>query len=367
MDLILYILMSLALSFLWAPIIIGILYRLKFRQKGKAEVDEKIKSRKKTIGVPVMGGFIIVIPLLLLYFFLSLHQSSMGYIPVVILVIGAAIGFLDDYLDLFGKVNGSKTKVYSKVNPFIYRNFLTWSIYRWITWPFRIFNKTVDDVGSIQSGLRASHKLLLELGLAVGISYWWYKMSGDAGDPNFWLPIIGELNIGWWIVPISTLIMVAFSAAFTITDGLDAISPGTHAIAYFLMGLVANYLGYTDVAILCMLVLGTELTFYYFNIPPARVEMSDVGTVPMGMLFAFIGLATNRLMILPIVGFIFVAEILSTILQSFSAMFFTKKVFKMAPIHHHFEMMGWSREKIVMRFYFVAIVVGLMGMVVAMW
>lgn len=361
MEQIKYIVISLVSSFVLAPLIIGLLYKLKMRQQGKSEVDEVIQERKVKIGVPVMGGLIIVIPVLALYFVFGL-EKELGYVPVLIVAFGAVVGFLDDFLKIV--MNGPRNKsdeVYSKVNPIIYRNFITWSIYRYITAPFRIFTEYVDEAGSYQTGLKASYKLILEILLAFSASYFFYNEFGG----EFWFPFVGSVDLGVISIVINALLMVGMAVGFSVADGLDALSPGTQAIGFAGLGFLAAILGHAEISYLCALIVGAELTFYYFNIPPARVEMSDVGTIPLGMLFILCGMYINRSFVTPIVGFIFVGEILSSFLQNIWAVVFLKRLFKMAPIHHHFEIVGWSSEKIVMRFYFAAMAAGLVGLLIA--
>jgi len=361
MEEIKYILSAILVSFLIAPVVIGLLYRFKLQQKGKHEVDSVIEGRSRSIGVPVMGGLIILLTVIILYFYFGL-QRSLGYIPVVILFGGGVVGFLDDFLNVFRRPAKKGTVVYSNVNPFIYKNFLTWSIYRTITWPFRLFSDSVDEAGSYQTGLKASHKLLLTIIFVGVVEIMILKEMGSM----MWIPGVGNVDLGMFTVFINMFMMLVFSMGFFVADGIDALSPGTQAIAYLMVGLLAHFLGYDDISLLAMLVVGAELTFYYFNIPPARVEMSDIGTIPLGILFAAIGIMMNRALILPVIGFVFFAEIASSFLQTFFAVFFQKKLFRMAPLHHHFEMMGWSQEKIVMRFYFFAVGVGLAGVLLAL-
>ncbi|MBN2100553.1 hypothetical protein JW710_01515 [Candidatus Dojkabacteria bacterium] len=356
-----YILLSLVATFFIAPAIINILYSLKFRQKGKDEVDQVIKERKKKIGVPVMGGLMILISVISLYFVLGLYQK-LGYIPVIIFGLGGGLGFVDDFMNVFSREKRNNVEVYEKVNPIIYRNFFTWTLFRYITWPARVFTGSVDEAGSYQTGMRASQKLFFEILLSVLIAYLFYLGFGG----EMWIPIVGIVDLGWFSVVVNSCLLVLFSMGFSVTDGLDALSAGTHAIGFALMGILAAMLGYESVSLFCMLIVGSELTFYYFNIPPARVEMGDIGTIPLGMLFVYVAMLTERSLITPIIGFIFVAEVLSSILQWLSSVFLLKKIFKMAPIHHHFEVLGWSQEKIVMRFYFIAIGAGLAGILLAM-
>lgn len=361
MEFIKYALISLTVSFALAPIVIGLLYKLKLRQQGKIEVDKILQGRKRTIGVPVMGGSIIVITVLILYFVLGIHKD-LGYTPVVLLVGGAFVGFLDDFIDVIGKQKKTADVVYTKVNPIVYRNFFTWKLFQYLSWPFRIFSRSVDNAGSVRTGLKASHKLFLEIILAFVISYLFYIEKGGV----FWIPAIGSVDLGIFSILVNSIFMVLICIGFSVADGIDGMSAGTHAIAFAMVGILAYFLGNETVASVCLIIVGAELTFYYFNIPPARVEMSDIGTVPLGMLFVLLLGYINRVAVSPVIGFVHVAEFLSSFLQTFWVMFFSKKLFKMAPIHHHFEMLGWSPEKIVMRFYFISLVVGLSGVLLGL-
>lgn len=367
MNYLLYTITSLTLSFVLAPVIIGILYKLRFRHEGvtKLEVDLQINRDRVNLGVPVMGGIIIVITVLSLYFVFGLNKS-IGLTPVIILVGGAIIGFLDDFVNLSGKKQqldeGSSVKVKKNVNKIIYGDFFIWRVYQVITWPIRVSSRTVNESGSVNTGLSPALKLLMELLLAGGVAYLFFK---NYGDTSIWLPIIGNLELGIFSLLIFAGSLVFFSLGVSIADGIDGLSAGTHAIAYLMLGVMCIFLGYPELAKLSFLILGAELTFYYFNIPPARVEMSDIGTIPLGMMMVYIATAADRLLPVYLIGFIFVAEILSDVIQVFSHRFFNKPVFKMAPIHHHFEMIGWKPEKIVMRFYFFGTIAGLIGVITA--
>ncbi|MBN1618726.1 hypothetical protein JW887_05310 [Candidatus Dojkabacteria bacterium] len=361
---VIYILISLILSLIIAPLIIEILYRLKFRQHGKVEVQEHSKTKKTNIGVPIMGGIIIILTVTILYFSLGM-QNRLGYLPLIIILGGGIIGFLDDFYDVIGKKNGSQTPVvYSDVNPIVYCCYPIWLLFKYLSWPFKLFSRSVDDAGSVKTGLQASKKLFIEIIVSFVIAILIYQSTKGA---NFWLPVIGDLNIGFWSVLITTSFFVIFALGFSVADGIDGLSAGNHAISFAILGVVCYALGFLWLGHLCMVVVGSELTFYYFNIPPARVEMSDIGTIPLGLLFAFIAISINRAILLPFFGVIFFMEIFSDVIQVFFATFFLRKIFKMAPIHHHFEMIGWSLEKIVMRFYFFSAVFGLVGAAIALY
>lgn len=367
----LYAISALILAFAIAPLVINVLYSLKFRQMGKIEVDSKISDRKRTIGTPVMGGFIIIITVLFILFVSGISFNTNFGVPMLILLVGGALlGFLSDFFDLKEKAGMSSGGiVYEKVNPLLYQSFFAYQVFRLLTLPFR----WVDGVASYKTGMRSSIKFFLEL-LIVGIAMWLLQYGFHYSLDVVWVPFLGDVvlgnvlgtNVGVGVaMGFDVFVIVAFANAFSWTDGIDAISAGNHAIAFAFLGVLAYLLGNSIIALVCAVVVGAELSFYYFNIPPARIEMSDVGTIPLGLLFGFIAILLNRTLISPIIGFVFFIEIMSSILQIISFKFFKRFIFRMAPLHHHFELVGWSKEKIVMRSYFVQIVAGIIGVLIA--
>lgn len=347
-------------SFAIAPIVIRVLYALKIRQQGKAEVDEFIKDRNYSKGTPIMGGIIIIIPLLITYYWIGLHRT-LGYTLPLILVLATGTGFLTDYLDLFGKKESIYGRVKSSYNKIIFHNFTTWRIYQIITSPIRIIANPINNVASFNTGISPALKLFLMTAITGFFSFQIYKHTGNT---LITIPFITKINLGQWIIPFNTILMLGFANAFCWADGLDGMSAGNHFIAFLFAGIIAYLLGNTEIALLCFAVVGTELTFYYFNIPPARVEMSDIGTIPLGTLFGYIFISLNQHLISIIVGIFFVVEITSSIIQPLWIKIFKRQLFKMAPLHHHFEMVGWSKEKIVMRSYFFSIIAGLVGLLI---
>jgi len=355
-------LLSLCLSFLIAPIVINILYKLKFRQMGKSEVETIITNRKKSIGVPVMGGIIIVFPFLVVSLCILPHSQLILAIMVTT-ILYSILGFINDFYDLTGKINIKEGKVYSRVNKIVFKNFTTWSIFRYLTLPFKLLAYPIDSVASFQTGLRPSIKFYFEYLLAIIIMTFAYQQGLAT---IIWLPFGITITNLYVVILFNATVIVSFINAFSWTDGVDAISPGNQGISFMLAGILSLVLGYYSFAIMSFTIVGAEITFYYFNIPPARIEMSDVGTIPLGFLFALLCILTNRTILSPLLGIVFVIEILSSILQGFSLSIFKKKVFDMAPIHHHFEIKGWSKEKIVMRSYFIQLVAGIVGLLLAL-
>lgn len=349
------LLFSLFFTFSLAPQIIDWLYKLNIRKKSKAGLDDFLEAHRSKVGVPLMGGLIVLFPTIILN--LSFNQAGETLFLLAILILGGAVGFCDDLLTVFGHERLS-LRVRDSVNPLVSFSEISWNLYRLALWPWNRLKNFFAAMGSQASGLRAHEKFLLELTVAGGASLWLYLALGQRA---VWLPFLGYWALGWAFIGLAALLMVGFASAFGLTDGLDGLSGGTHALSFLAYGIIAYLLGLLPIAYFCAILTGAELAFLYFNIYPARVEMSDVGTVPLGMVFALIGIMTNRIWLLPVVGLVFVLEISSSFLQVLWVKLGFGKLLRMAPLHHHFEMAGWPETKVTMRFWWLAAAASLLG------
>lgn len=349
------LLFSLFFTFLLAPQVIDVLYRLNIRKRAKAGLDEFLGTHRDKRGVPLMGGLIVILPVLLLNIFLN-RSPEVGLLLLVTLG-GTLIGFGDDLLNVFGHERLT-LRVRESVNPWVAFSEVSWRIYRLFLWPWNRLKGFFTAMGSTASGLRAHEKFLLESFLALGVSSWLYF---GLNQQAVWLPFLGERPLGIFYIPLIALLLVVFASAFGLTDGLDGLSAGTHALSFLAYGVIAYQLGLLPLAYFCAILTGAELAFLYFNIYPARIEMSDVGTVPLGMVFVLVGVLTNRLWLLPILGLIFILEIGSSFFQILFLNLGRGKILLMAPLHHHFEMKGWPEAKVTMRFWLLATVTSFLG------
>jgi len=177
---------------------------------------------------------------------------------------------------------------------------------------------------------------------------------------------VGDIFLGLWYIPLFILVIVGLAFAVNETDGLDGLAGGTLAISYGAFGFIALVEGKVALAAFCGTVMGALLAFLWFNIYPARFFMGDTGSMALGATLGVIAFLTNSVAVLPIIGFIFVIEALSVIIQIFSKKFFHKKVFLSAPIHHHLEALGWPETKITMRFWVISAVMAVIGMMIAL-
>jgi phospho-N-acetylmuramoyl-pentapeptide-transferase len=179
------------------------------------------------------------------------------------------------------------------------------------------------------------------------------------------VPFIGDVFIEPWIyVPFAAFAIVASSNGVNITDGLDGLAGGTLAFAFvsFMIIALLNQPAQPNIAFLCALIVGALLGFLWFNVHPAQIIMGDAGSLSLGATLAVVALITGQILVLPIIGLIFVLETMSDIIQiGYFKLSGGKRIFRMAPLHHHFELGGWDEEKITLRFWIVGILAGLLG------
>ncbi len=222
-----------------------------------------------------------------------------------------------------------------------------------------------DDVINIKSlgrgiaGMRAKLKSILLI-LVASIGGWWFysKLGVDAIN----IPFVGGFELGWLIVPLFVLVVYATANAVNISDGLDGLAGGLAASAFGAYAVIAFIEQKYGLAGFCMTVVGGLLSYTWFNVYPARFFMGDVGSFALGTALAVVALLTDTVLLLPIIGFVFVVEAGSVILQIASKKLRGgKKIFRIAPIHHHFEAIGWPETKVTMRFWIIGQVAAFIG------
>lgn len=226
----------------------------------------------------------------------------------------------------------------------------------------------IDDIinirgsGSGVAGLPSKLKLMLiSLVALIGGIYFYTKL--DVSSIN--VPFVGDWTIGWLIIPLFVLAVVGAANAVNITDGLDGLAGGLVAIAFANYALIAFLQERFGVAGFCMTIVGILLSYTWFNIYPARFFMGDVGSFSLGTALGVVAMITDTVLILPIIAAIPVIEAGSSLIQILSKKFRNgKKIFKIAPIHHHFEASGWPETKVTMRFWVLGQVCGFVGIVI---
>ncbi len=326
---------SFVIAILWTPLLTHFLYKYKIGKKIRVDQHTPIFTRMHAhkAGTPTMGGVLIWVTVLLLALFFSFLWNLTGskfwekfnflsreetLLPLGALVASALVGLFDDLLNVLG-------------------------------------------IGDKGGGLRMRHKLIIYTLIALVGAYWFYfKLDWDL----IRVPFVGNFYIGLWYIPIFIFIIVATAFSVNETDGLDGLAGGALLIAFAAYGAIAFTQGRYNLAAFCGVIVGALLAFLWFNINPARFFMGDTGSMGLGVTLGIIAMLTNTILLLPFIGFLFVVESLSVIIQVFSKKIRGRKVFRSAPIHHHFESLGWPEPKIVMRFWIISGVMAVIGLIV---
>src|ERR1700753_1407623 len=229
------------------------------------------------------------------------------------------------------------------------------------------------------SGFGGKLRLLLEGAIALAACYALVKLGRDVSSTSLAIPFVKELvvNFGWFFVIFGAFVIVGAGNAVNLTDGLDGLAIVPVMVAAASFGLIAylagnavfseylqiNYVAGTgELAVLCGAVLGAGLGFLWFNAPPASIFMGDTGSLALGGMLGSVAVAVKHEIVLAVIGGLFVLEAVSVIVQVVSFKLTGKRVFKMAPIHHHFEQLGWTEPQIVIRFWIISVVLALAGL-----
>lgn len=283
---------------------------------GKQIRVEGPQSHMVKQGTPTMGGLLVVIVVLATYVLMRGEQIERGIIaPLLILLVVGILGAFDDYLNA----------------------------------------KTGE-------GITARQKLLW-LVVVAGVAA--FQIQQTYGITGIRVPFAGDVPVEPFVyVPFAAFAIIAASNGVNITDGLDGLAGGTLVFAFVAFMLIAllNVPTQPNLALLCALIIGALLGFLWFNVHPAQIFMGDSGSLSLGATLAVIALITGQILVLPLIGVIFVVETASVIIQrAYFKLSKGKRLFRMSPIHHHFELAGWDEEKITLRFWIVAILAGLLG------
>jgi phospho-N-acetylmuramoyl-pentapeptide-transferase len=232
----------------------------------------------------------------------------------------------------------------------------------------------VDDIANIRGigkikGLGVKLKLTLQLLIATFGAYWFtfrlewtsFRLPGSS-----LLDLPGSIQLGYWYIPVFILIVVFLMNAVDITDGLDGLLAGSIIPPYSVLAALAFAQEKYFLASFMATLIGSLIAFLWFNIYPARFFMGGTGAFALGSVFAVVAMLTNSMVLLPIIGLLFFIEGGSSILQLVSKKFFKRKIFRSAPIHHHFQAIGWPEPKIVMRFWIISLVMSIIGLTIGL-
>lgn len=314
------------LSMLLTPIYTTLAYYFEWWKKArtdtvtgeKASVYQSLHGAKHNRHIPTMAGIIFVVAVALVTLAGNISREE-TWLPLAAMFGAGLIGLIDD-----------------------------------------IFN--IRSTGGV-AGLRAKMKLFMIIAVALVGGWWFYdKLDVTAVQIPF---MDTPLTLGVLIIPLFVLVVVSTANAVNITDGLDGLAGGLSAIAFATYAIIAFLEGRYGVAGFCMTIVGALLSYTWFNIFPARFFMGDVGSFALGTALGVVAMLTDTVLILPIIGFVFVVEAGSSLMQILSKKLRKgRKIFRIAPIHHHFEALGWVETKVTMRFWVIGQVMGVLGLIV---
>ncbi len=269
--------------------------------------------------VPLMAGLIIIVATTIITVIFNLDRSQ-TWLPLAALIGGGIVGLLDDAINIMGK-------------------------------------------GGNVAGIRAPVKfMMITVVAAIASWFFYYKL----GYTTIYIPFFGDLALGWLIIPLFILAVVSTGNAVNISDGMDGLAGGLLISSYGSFGVIALLQGNYGIAAFCMTVVGTLFSYVWFNIPPARFFMGDVGSFALGTSLGVVAMLTDTLVLLPLIGLLFVLEAGSSLVQILSKKLLHRRVFIAAPFHHHLEASGWPKTKVTMRFWIIGQLCGLGGIILAL-
>jgi phospho-N-acetylmuramoyl-pentapeptide-transferase len=316
---------SFMLTVIWGPPLIRVLRYFKIGKAIRVEGPERHFTK---LGTPTMGGVMFILPVLLITVLMNagslLGITLLGrsvIVPMVSLALFAGLGAVDDWLGL----------------------------------------RVERQARGLSGRTKLIFQIIFSLLLALALEY-----ILDA--PDMYLPGIPlELSLGIWYVPIATFIIVAMSNAINLTDGLDGLAGLISATAFATYGGIALLQGQVFLARFCFTLVGAIFGFLWFNVHPAMLIMGDTGSLSLGATLAVVALMTGQWMLIPLIAVIPVSVVLSVILQvAYFKWTGGKRLFKMAPLHHHFELSGWSETQVVQRFWLITLLFAMVGVALAL-
>lgn len=315
-------------SFLLVPFI-DFLFYLKRKNRTKKANSLKDSTTPihnqllagKDIDTPVGGGILVIVVVVILtalVYLVTHHRPNYEtFVLIFTLLAFGFIGFLDDLKKIFVSFSGK------------------------------------------YAGIKGRYLLILQIFFALLVASILYF---NVGLNNIFIPILGNVILGWWYLPLAILVIVAFTNAYNISDGLDGLSSGLLIICLFAFLVLASAVLDQNLAIFVGVWIGALIAYLYFNIFPARIYLGDAGAFGFGATLAVIGLLTGKILGLAIIGGVFVVIISSSLIQILSKKIFKRKIFPVAPLHMYLKYIGWEEPKIVMRFWLVGAILAIFGL-----
>ncbi len=309
--------------------------RLKDNPDALSVEFQKIHDEKTEVSTPRVGGIIIWSSVLITIGIIFITREIIGgdflnklnflsknqtLIPLLMLVFGGLFGLFEDCVEIFN-----------------------------------------EKFSFMKQGLPSRYLVMIVIMIAFLVSLWFF---GKLGMRDIYIPFLGYWHVGWWFIPIFIIVTLGTFSSRVI-DGVDGLAGGVMSLIFAAFGVIAFLQNQIDIATFCFVVTGGILAFLWFNIPPARFYMGETGMLGLALSLTCIVFLVDGVFLLPIIGALLVATSFSSAAQIFSKRYFGKKIFRIAPLHHHFIALGWSREKVTMRYWIISIMFAVIGIIIA--
>ncbi len=347
-------LISLALYPLW----IKFVYKYQMGEDVRSDGPQTHLAKK---GTPTMGGLVFVLTVGIVTFLVNRSRDQTLF-PLFVAALAGLFGLIEDLSKVYkksglpgffeyhlGTINlGKIGKILSTV----------------VAKPWRLYTEFWRVVGSkTDVGIKTHEKFFIQAVIAGFVSYWTYfKLGWD----YIWFPLVGDVHIGWGYPVVIFLLFVAVLNFVAFTDGLDGLAGGLAFFALCAYWVLAVMFEFKSLSAFCATFIGALLPFLYFNIYPARVFMGNVGSHVLGATLVLLAILLHREFALVVILGVFLVDGLSSPLQQLSVKLTRKRIFLMAPLHHHFEMLGWPETKVTFRFWLFGIICAFLGIFVAL-
>lgn len=336
--------LSFLVAVIWGGPLISLLTRYDCGKQVRVSGPTDHMSK---MGTPTMGGWLFVVPILLITGVLNIFNfigfNVIGASTLLLFFCLGAFALLGAYDDFQSLVRDREKH-----------------------------ERRRQDGDDADAGMTARVKSVVQLVLAAMIAlvlYFGPPQLDSVGVPGIAQPVA----VGWLTIPVAVVLIVGFSNAVNLSDGLDSLAGSMATVSFVAYGIIAYLQGATYIAIFCFIVVGSLFAFLWFNAHPAQLFMGDTGSLPLGATLALVALMTQQWLILPVIGLIFVATALSVIIQVASARLSRRylnrdwRPFRMTPLHHHFELIGWSETQVKERFWIVSVLCGMSGVALALF
>ncbi len=340
------------------PFWINFVYKFQMGENIREDGPATHKVKK---GTPTMGGMVFVFTVAVVSLIFNRSRTQTLF-PLFISIVAGLLGMFDDFTKVYRK-SGLPGFFEYHFGRFFRRKGTGISRFNIFAKTWGLFKEVARTVGSSEGdGVQTYTKFIVQGLIAGFVSYWTYfKLGWD----YVWFPLLGNVHIGFGYPIVIFLLFIVVMNAVAFTDGLDGLVGGLSLISFITFWVLSRVLGYNSLAGFCATFVGALLPFLYFNIFPARVFMGNVGSHALGAVLAVLSVVMHREIAFLFIGMVFLFDGISSPLQQIVYKLTHKRLFRMAPIHHHFEMLGWPETKITLRFLLFGVFFAFVGFFIA--